>query len=66
MLVILWGKRSYNSMKYSNVKCQISANLFYALFTLRKDTSKPVRAYPRNVMSNTTKVYITVMLELPK
>lgn len=55
----------YNSMKDSNMKCQIVANLFYALFTLRKDVSKPVRAYPRNVMSNITKVYTTVMLELP-
>lgn len=52
-------------MKDSNMKCQIVANLFYALFTLRKDVSKPVRAYPRNVMSNITKVYTTVMLELP-
>lgn len=29
----------YNSMKDSSMKCQIVANLLYALFTLRKDLS---------------------------
>lgn len=36
------------------MKCQIAANLFYTIFILRKDASKPViRAYHRNAMSNT-------------